>query len=501
MLRYLCRRQLCSWHLASFRPTITHYNFRPFSSVNNNEQYECIKNDLIDILRKIDHPSGVNEDIVYLGLIRNIKVSEKEENSANYVISIDLELDRHYRALKKIMAETIQNEMSSKMNIESIRINMAEKNTSTSSRDNPLKNVKNIIAVSSCKGGVGKSSIAVNLAYTLSKMDYRVGIFDADIYGPSLPTMTSANSSDKKLRQNEETQLIYPVMYEGVKLMSFGFYNPSSPSSSGLAAMRGPMVTNVIQQLLFQTNWGDLDYLIIDFPPGTSDIHLTLTQKLSITASVVITTPQLLSMIDVAKGIEMWNKVNVPTVALIKNMTYYICNNCGSKQDIFNNESKKVSNSNGFIEDFGINKVYEMPIYPLLSQFSDYGDPIVLNNDTFINETFDAIASGVIEEINRINAEKSESCQWSIDNEKSSIKFVNNSEEFQIHFVDLRFLCKCALCVDEMTNTQILKREDIDKNIKIGHIEACGNYAVRIIWADKHESLIPFDSIRENASE
>lgn len=378
---------------------------------------------------------------------------------------------------------------------------MAEKvseRVSNNKKENVLKNVKNIIAVSSCKGGVGKSSIAVNIAYTLSKMEYRVGIFDADIYGPSLPTLTSANINNCDLIQNIETQLIYPIIYEGVKLMSFGFVTKSNINNNNDAnIMRGPMVSNIIQQLLFQTDWGDLDYLIIDFPPGTSDIHITLTQKLNINGAIIITTPQLLSLIDVIKGIEMFKKVNVPIIGLIKNMTYFICNKCQTKQEIFNNNMNNNHDINNELNK--IKNIYELPIYPLISQFSDYGDPIVLNNDKIINPIFEDIANGIINEFQDVNSNNTTKYKWEIDQSDKKIKFININEEkdfVEIDFVDLRYICQCALCIEEISGKQIIKKEDIDsKNISINFIEECGNYGVRIIWFDKHQSIYSFQHI------
>eukprot|EP01083_Nonionella_stella_P152396 488410_1 len=474
-------------------PALLHFNTARFCT-HNNDKYDQVKTELIDILRKIDHPSDKSKDIVYLGLIKNIKISEKQPDSNLYILSIDLELDRHYRELKKQITDTITSQMT-QYNIDSIRINMAPQPQTKTSPDDVLKNVKHIIAVSSCKGGVGKSSIAVNLAYTLAKMDHYVGIFDADIYGPSLPTMTSVNAHNAQLTQDKDTQLLNPIVYEGVKLMSFGYVPQSQENATNMAAMRGPMVSNVIQQLLFQTNWGALDYLIIDLPPGTSDIHLTLTQKLNITAAVVVTTPQLLSQIDVVKGIEMLRKVNVPTVALVKNMTYYVCKDCGSKQDLFSNKSAKL-NSWDFKQDFGINHIFELPIYPLISEFGDYGDPIVLNNDGEVNQIFDAIAKGVMEEVDELMMEEN-AYTWQIDKAERRIKFVNKEEEFEIGLFDLRYICRCALCVDEMTNQQILTKEDIKTDIEISFIESCGNYAVKVIWSDKHDSIYAFDAIKK----
>ncbi|KAK1265616.1 Cytosolic Fe-S cluster assembly factor NBP35 [Acorus gramineus] len=178
-----------------------------------------------------------------------------------------------------------------------------------------LQTISNIIAVSSCKGGVGKSTIAVNLAYTLAGMGAKVGIFDADVYGPSLPTMVSPEN--QLLEMNPETRTIIPTEYLGVKLISFGF------AGQGRAIMRGPMVSGVIDQLLTTTEWGELDYLVIDMPPGTGDIQLTLCQVVPLTAAVIVTTPQKLAFIDVAKGVRMFSKLKVPCVAVVENMCHF----------------------------------------------------------------------------------------------------------------------------------------------------------------------------------
>ena len=212
----------------------------------------------------------------------------------------------------------------------------------------------------------------------------------------------------------------------------------------------------------------------------------------------MVTTPQLLSQIDVVKGIEMWKKVNVPICGLVRNMTYYQCTQCGAKQNVFNHENDAFD----FEKDFGIKRVYDIPIYPLISRFSDYGDPIVLNDDGFICGIFEDIARGMVAEVEGNGQMKGDGadgdnedggCRWNVDEVRRVIMFegctLEKGTRIEMGFVDLRFRCKCALCRDEMTNKQILRMEDIDKNIGIYHVERVGNYGVKIVWSDKHQSI------------
>ena len=183
------------------------------------------------------------------------------------------------------------------------------------------------------------------------KQGHSVGIFDADLYGPSLPTMISPEHAHLHQDQEDPNQ-IAPVMFSGVKCMSYGF-----ASSSGASIMRGPMVSQIVTQLVGQTNWGNLDYLIIDFPPGTGDIQLTLGQELKLTAAVIVTTPQRLSYVDVIKGIEMFDSLKVPTVSLVENMSFYQCSNCDEKHRIFGEGHTTQIKSN-----YGIQSSFEVPI-------------------------------------------------------------------------------------------------------------------------------------------
>lgn len=197
-----------------------------------------------------------------------------------------------------------------------------------------IKGVKNIIAVGSGKGGVGKSTTTANLATAMARMGARVGVLDADLYGPSQPTMLGV--AEQKPEQKQ--QKLVPVTTEsGIQVMSIGFL-----TNTGQAVIwRGPMLSQALQQLLFQSEWDDVDYLFIDLPPGTGDIQLTLSQKIPVTGAVVVTTPQDIALIDARKAVDMFQKVNIPIFGVLENMSVHICSNCGHSEAIFGSEGGK----------------------------------------------------------------------------------------------------------------------------------------------------------------
>ena len=199
---------------------------------------------------------------------------------------------------------------------------------------NTIAGVKNIIAVASGKGGVGKSTTTTNLAIALSKMGARVGVLDADIYGPSQPTMLGV----AHLKPEQRDGKFIPVVSEdGIQTMSIGFMIDTDQA----VVWRGPMVSQALQQLLFQSQWDDVDYLFIDLPPGTGDIQLTLSQKIPVTASVIVTTPQDIALLDARKAVDMFAKVNIPILGIVENMAMHVCSNCGHAEAIFGSDGGK----------------------------------------------------------------------------------------------------------------------------------------------------------------
>ncbi|TEA74108.1 iron-sulfur cluster carrier protein ApbC [Allopusillimonas ginsengisoli] len=229
----------------------------------------------------------------------------------------------------------------------------------------PMANVRNIIAVASGKGGVGKSTTAVNLALALSRQGARTGLLDADIYGPSVPIMLGLSGKPKSL----DGKTMEPLEKHGLQANSIGFLiNDDAP-----AIWRGPMVTQALQQLLTQTNWHDLDYLIVDMPPGTGDIALTMAQKVPLTGAIIVTTPQDLALADARKGLRMFQKVNVPVLGVVENMSVHICSHCGHAEPIFGEHGGR-----DMAAEYNLSWLGALPLQMRIREQTDSGMPSVV---------------------------------------------------------------------------------------------------------------------------
>jgi ATP-binding protein involved in chromosome partitioning len=247
----------------------------------------------------------------------------------------------------------------------------------------PIKGIKNIIAVASGKGGVGKSTTAVNLALALTAEGARVGILDADIYGPSQPRMLGVHAKP----ESPDGQSLNPIVSHGLEAMSIGFLiDEETPM-----IWRGPMVTQALEQLLNDTNWSDLDYLVVDLPPGTGDTQLTLAQKVPVSGAVIVTTPQDIALLDARKGLKMFQKVEVPVLGVIENMSIHICSNCGHEEHIFGEGGGK-----RMAEQYGVTLLGELPLDIRIREEADSGKPtVVVEPDSRISEIYREIARRV----------------------------------------------------------------------------------------------------------
>lgn len=248
-----------------------------------------------------------------------------------------------------------------------------------------IPGIKNVIAVASGKGGVGKSTTAVNLAIALSQTGAAVGILDADIYGPSIPRML--NITEKP--EGEEGKKIPPVTAHGIKAVSMGFFMEEDTP----VVWRGPMVGMAVEQLLRDVDWGELDYLVVDLPPGTGDAQLTLTQKVPITGVIIVSTPQAVALADVRKGINMFKKVDAPILGVIENMSYFICPNCDHRAEIFSHGGAKDEADATGMEFLG-----GIPLDSHIREDADSGNPILISRpDSPHSKKYRDIAGRIIE--------------------------------------------------------------------------------------------------------
>ena len=266
--------------------------------------------------------------------------------------------------------------------------------------DKLLPEVKNIVAVSSGKGGVGKSTVSANLAIALARLGYAVGLLDCDIFGPSMPMMFREEDAKVYATQKDGRDLIVPLEKYGVKMLSIGFF--VSPTTATL--WRGGMASNALKQLIADADWGALDYLILDTPPGTSDIHLTLLQTLAITGAIIVSTPQQVALADARKGIDMYRneKVNVPILGLVENMAWFTPAELPeNRYYIFGREGCKQ-----LAEEMHVPLLAQLPLVQSICESGDNGEPAATRTDTMTGQSFLSLAQAVVTVVNRRNAEQ-----------------------------------------------------------------------------------------------
>lgn len=316
---------------------------------------------ILEALRVVKDPD-LHRDIVALNFVKDITI-----NGSNVALTIELTTPACpvREELKVAATNALRNSIDG---IGEIDVKLTSKVLAHENQQKSavLPGVKNTIAVASGKGGVGKSTVAVNLAVALSQDGARVGLVDADVYGPSIPLMMGIHG-----RPQVRNQRLQPMENWGVKVMSIGFL--VDPMQAVI--WRGPMASGAVKQFMSDVDWGELDYLVFDLPPGTGDIQLTLVQSIPLTGAVVVTTPQDVSLADARKAYVMFSKVNVPVLGIVENMSYFVCTHCGQREEIFDNGGGKRA-----AEELGVPFLGEIPIYTSIRMSGDSGKPIVADN-------------------------------------------------------------------------------------------------------------------------
>eukprot|EP00290_Baffinella_frigidus_P005113 CAMPEP_0180131154 /NCGR_PEP_ID=MMETSP0986-20121125/8260_1 /TAXON_ID=697907 /ORGANISM="non described non described, Strain CCMP2293" /LENGTH=533 /DNA_ID=CAMNT_0022070995 /DNA_START=51 /DNA_END=1652 /DNA_ORIENTATION=+ len=439
--------------------------------------------EVYDQLRNVIDPD-FKQDIVSLGFIKQLVVSPEGE------VSFDLELTTPACPVKEEFRTSCSDYLRTLSWVTAVKVNITSQTKVKQGRNQGcpgLKHTKRIIAVSSAKGGVGKSTIAVNLAYAISAYGGKVGIFDADIYGPSLPTMVAVDDPKVGLSKDNDAMLA-PLEFEGVKLMSYGF--TAKAMKGGAAAMRGPMVASTVHQLLAFTDWGELDYLIIDMPPGTGDIQLTIAQEVSLDGAVIVTTPQTLSFVDVIRGIDMFDSLSVPVVGLVENMGHFNCS-CGKVHRPFGPGHARV-----LTEEYGTPAAVSLPIDQELSERGDAGRPLVLGGSKEVTQIFMELAAAVIQQVSVAAATSGALplVEHQAATNEVVIRPVSGDPTAWKAFA-LRKQCRCAVCTDDNKPPPT-----VAEGVSVIDIIPKGRYAIEIHWDDGHKSLLPYSALLRSES-
>ncbi|RZJ66033.1 MAG: MRP family ATP-binding protein [Flavobacterium sp.] len=338
--------------------------------------------------------AGEGQNMVESGAVKNVLTFGDE-------VVVDLVLSTpamHIRKraeddIKKLIHETFSPDINVKVNS---KVEVPEKGTENQIKGKAVPGISNIIAVASGKGGVGKSTVTANLAVTLAKMGFNVGILDADIYGPSMPIMFDVEMEKPISVTVDGKSKMKPVESYGIKILSIGFF--TAPSQAVI--WRGPMASKALNQMIFDADWGNLDFMLIDLPPGTGDIHLSIMQSLPITGAVVVSTPQAVALADAKKGVSMFlsDAIQVPVLGIIENMAYFTPEELpDNKYYIFGKEGAK-----NLAQDLNVPFLGEVPLVQSIREAGDYGRPAAMQTASVIESIFEEVTRNVVQEtVNR----------------------------------------------------------------------------------------------------
>ncbi len=350
--------------------------------------------EILEALSKVAEPD-LHKDIVQLGLVSEVK---EENGEISFTVQVSNPAMHSRKRMEEACEFAIERAFGSSVKVDVNVIPMKEEKRESQETRKTLPGVKNIIAVASGKGGVGKSTVAANLAVGLAKKGFKVGMIDADVYGPSMPTMFNIVDEKPTVIDVEGKQYMKPVDALGVKVLSIGFFADQDQA----IVWRGAMATKALSQILNDSWWGDLDYMVIDLPPGTGDIHLSIVQAVPLTGAVIVSTPQEVALADARKGVSMFQmeSINVPVLGIIENMAWFTPEELPeNKYYIFGKDGAA-----NLAEKLDVSLLGQLPLYQSIRESGDAGRPVVMQDDTPPQRAMSKIIDNIVEQVEKRNA-------------------------------------------------------------------------------------------------
>lgn len=442
---------------------------------------------VLDALRGIEDPD-LHRDIVSLGFVKNLKIEDDQ-------VSFDIDLTTPACPVRDQMDAQARQLVGGLPGVRSVKthITSTARGYGLQNLAGNLKGVRQIVAVASGKGGVGKSTVTINLALAIQDQGARVGVLDADIYGPSIPGMVGITADEAHPVMANSQQLKPEVRY-GVKLMSMGLLTTKETP----VVWRGPMATKLVQQFLGGVDWGELDYLLLDLPPGTGDIQLTLGQSVPLSGAVIVTTPQDVAAHVAERGARMFPKLNVPILGIVENMSHYECPECGHHAEIFLRGGGERA-----AELVGAPLLGRIPLEEAVARGGDEGRPIVLRDSKSpAAEAYGEIAKKLVRQVSTLAyvmraAERAQPTEYKAV-EGGRLRVTWSDGHAGLHTLRaLRAQCPCAHCRDEWTGKRRIQIEQVPENVDIVGADPIGRYATRFQWSDGHSTgLYTFARLR-----
>jgi len=430
------------------------------------------------------HDPDLGRDIVSLGFVKNVKI-------CGGAVGFEVELTTPACPLKDQLKQQAYDAVVSVPGVTAVSVQMtAQTRNQRYGVSDALRGVRNIVAIASGKGGVGKSTVTVNLALALTAAGARVGILDADVYGPSIPGMLG---TDCRPDADELTGAFVPPLAHGVKVMSVGLIFPPDEAT----IWRGPIASRILEQFLNAVDWGELDYLLLDLPPGTGDVQLTLAQAAPLNGAVIVTTPQDVALRVARKGLRMFQKVNVPVLGIIENMAGFVCPNCKTVHDIFSK-----GGGERIARDMGVPLLGSIPLDPALVASGDAGKPLfVADRASPASLAFEAAARILAAQLSIATMGKqSATAPRDVHLHDREVPQIVWSDGVVMNFEHraLRLACPCAACRDEMSGVRLLDETAVPADIKVAAVRLVGQYGLNLVFSDGHSSgIYTFELLRQ----